>query len=190
VVAGVVLAAGASTRMGQNKLLLRVEGETLLRRAVTRALAAALAPVLVVVGHERERAEKEIEGLAVRAVYNPDHAAGQHTSFRAGIAAVPEDAGAAVVLLADMPRVTSEMIGALVVRWRETKAPLVISDYGGVHAPPTLYDRSLFAEILAQPGEGCGKAIVRRHRGEAAAVAWPAEALADVDVPADLAHAI
>jgi molybdenum cofactor cytidylyltransferase len=184
--------------MGENKLLLRVDhhgrrsaaGETLLRRAVSRALAAALAPVLVVVGHERERAEKELEGLAVRAVFNPDHAAGQHTSFRAGIAAVPEEAGAAVVLLADMPRVTSAMIEALVARWRETKAPLVVSDYGGVSAPPTLYDRSLFREILGQPGEESGKAIIRRHRDEAESVAWPAAALADVDVPADLAHAL
>ena len=176
--------------MGENKLLLRVEGETLLRRVVSRALTANLDPVLVVVGHERERAEKELEGLTVRTVFNPRHAAGQHTSFQAGIAAVPENAGAAVVLLVDMPRVTPVMIEALVNRWNETKAPLVVSDYDGVHAPPTLYDRSLFPEILGQPGEGCGKAIIRRHRDEAAAVAWPAEALADIDVPADLAHAL
>ena len=195
--AGVVLAAGASTRMGENKLLLRVDpegrrsaaGETLLRRAVTSAIAAGLDPVLVVVGHEREKAEKELEGLACRAVFNPQHAAGQHTSFRVGIAAVPENCDAAVVLLADMPRVTPVMVVALVTRWQESKAPLVVSDYGGVHAPPTLYGRSLFAEILGQPGEGCGKAIVRRHRDEAAAVSWPADDLADVDVPADLTHA-
>jgi molybdenum cofactor cytidylyltransferase len=189
VVAGVVLAAGASTRMGENKLLLRLEGQTLLRRVVTRAVAAGLEPVLVVVGHERERAEREIEGLRCRAVFNADYARGQHTSFRAGIAEVPEDAAAAVVLLADMPRVTSEMIASLVSRWRETKAPLVVSEYGGVQAPPTLYGRSLFPEILAG-GEGCGREIVRRHRSEACTVAWPAASLADVDVPADLAHAL
>ncbi len=184
--------------MGENKLLLRVDaegrrsasGETLLRRAVSLAIAAGLDPVLVVVGHERERAEKELQGLACRAVFNAAHAMGQHTSFRAGIAAVPEDCEAAVVLLADMPRVTPAMVAALVARWQESKSPLVVSDYGGVHAPPTLYDRSLFAEIVGQPGEGCGKAVVRRHRDEAAAIPWPADALADVDVPADLTHAL
>ena len=89
-----------------------------------------------------------------------------------------------------MPRVTAEMITALVERYRETAAPLVVSEYGGVHAPPTLYDRSLFAEIREMRGEGCGRQVVRRHREEASAVAWPADRLADVDVPADLAHAL
>ena len=187
-----VLAAGSSTRMGENKLFLRVEGETLLTRVVSRASAAGLDPVIVVVGFERERAERELAGLpfSYRAVFNAEHAEGQHTSFRAGIAAVPDANPAAVVLLADMPRVTAEMITALVKRYRETGAPLVISEYGGVHAPPTLYDRSLFAEILEMRGEGCGRQVVRRHREEASAVAWPAERLADVDVPADLAHAL
>ena len=73
--------------MGVNKLLLRVDGETLVRRVVSRALAAGLAPVIVVVGHERERVEQELAGLACRAVFNPKHAEGQHTSFQTGIGA-------------------------------------------------------------------------------------------------------
>ena len=185
-----VLAAGSSTRMGENKLLLRLDGESLIRRVVSRALAAGLDPVIVVLGFERERAEKELEGLRCRTVFNPDHAEGQHTSFRAGIAAVPESAPAAVVLLADMPRVTPEMISALVARWHDTPTPLVVSEYAGVHAPPTLYARSLFPEIASMSGDGCGKQVVRRHRDEASAVSWPAETMADVDVPADLAHAL
>ena len=189
-VAAVVLAAGASTRMGENKLFLRLHGETLLRRTVTRAAMAGLDPVIVVVGFERERAERELEGLECRAVFNPSHAEGQHTSFRAGIAAVPEEAAAAVVLLVDMPRVTAGMIGTLVERYRETRVPLVVSEYGGVHAPPTLYDQSLFSEILAMSGDGCGRQIVRRHREEASAVVWPAERLADLDAPADIVHAL
>ena len=189
-VAAVVLAAGASTRMGENKLFLRLDGETLLRRTVTRAIMAGLDPVIVVIGFERERAERELEGLACRAVFNPQHAEGQHTSFRAGIAAVPGNSAGAVVLLVDMPRVTAAMIGTLVERYRETRAPLVISDYTGVSAPPTLYDRSLVPEILAMKGDGCGRHIVKRHRDEASAVVWPAERLADLDAPADLVHAV
>jgi molybdenum cofactor cytidylyltransferase len=189
-VAGVVLAAGSSTRMGENKLFLRLEGETLLRRVANRAAAAGLDPVIVVIGFERERAESELAGLPSRTVFNADHAAGQHASFRAGIAAVPEEVSAAVVLLADMPRVTAEMIAALIARYRETTAPLVISEYGGVHAPPTLYDRALFPEIRSMKGDGCGRQLVRRHRDDASAISWPAERLADVDVPTDLAHAL
>jgi molybdenum cofactor cytidylyltransferase len=185
-VAGVVLAAGASTRMGENKLLLRLDGEALVARAARRAAAAGLDPVVVVLGHEAERVGRELDGIACRPVFNPDHATGQASSFRAGIAAVPEDAPAAVILLADMPHVTAEMIAALVGRYRQTRASLVVSEYGGVHAPPTLYDRSLFGEIRAMSGDGCGRQVVRRHRAEAQAVAWPAEWLADLDEPRDL----
>ncbi|HEX6746166.1 MAG TPA: nucleotidyltransferase family protein [Longimicrobium sp.] len=185
-VAGVVLAAGASTRFGRNKLLIEIDGETLLHRAVRRAGEAGLDPVLVVVGHEAERAMAEIADLPCRAVHNPDFAQGQNSSVRAGIAAVPADAAAAVIILADMPFVTAEMIAALVDRFRATGAPLVISEYEGVHAPPTLYSRTLFAELAAVEGERCGKHVVKQHRFEAERVAWPAAALADVDVPADV----
>jgi len=184
-VAGVVLAAGPSTRMGENKLFLRLEGETVLVRAVRRAIAAGLDPVIVVLGHEAERARTELSGLPCLPVVNPDYARGLNASARAGIAAIPASARAAVVLLADMPFVTDRMIAALVERYRESDAPLVISEYGGIQAPPTLYDRSLFAEVGDAEGEGCGKRVVRRHRSEAAAVAWPAAALADLDRPQD-----
>jgi molybdenum cofactor cytidylyltransferase len=167
--------------MGENKLVLVLEGETVLARAVRRALAAGLDPVIVVLGHEAEGAEKLLEGLPCRIVVNPDYARGMNSSARAGIAAVPADAAAAVVVLADMPLVTAEMIAAAVERFRESGAPLVISEYGGVQAPPTLYARSLFGEVGSPEGEGCGKRVIRRHRAEASVLEWPAAALADLD---------
>ena len=185
-VAGVVLAAGSSRRMGRNKLLLRLGGQSLLRRSVTQALEAGLDPVLVVLGHEADRGMAEIEGLACRPVVNENHERGMNSSVRAGIAEVPSDAEAAVILLADMPLVTGPMIAALVARYRESRPALVISDYEGVAAPPTLYDRRLFAELGASDGEGCGRRVIERHRAEAAVVGWPASALSDVDRPGDL----
>lgn len=185
-VAGVVLAAGSSRRMGANKLLLPLGGATVVRRAVETALAAGLDPVVVVVGHERERVRAELADLRCEPVPNPDHAEGIHTSLRAGIAAVPPGCGAAVVLLADMPLVTPEMVRVLVERFRAAEAPLVVSVYGGVLAPPALYGRAIFPELLAAEGEGAGKRIATRHRAEAIEVAWPAAALADLDEPADV----
>jgi molybdenum cofactor cytidylyltransferase len=184
-IAGVVLAAGASTRMGTNKLLLPIEGESLLRRAVRRALAAGLDPLVVVTGHEADRSRVELEGLSCRIVFNPRFAEGIHTSVRTGIEDVPASSPAAVVMLADMPYVTSEMVAALVEAYRRSKPPLVISQYGDAQAPPTLYDRSLFAELTIEPGEGCSKRVVRRHRDEALALVWPAPALTDLDFPED-----
>ena len=184
-VAGVVLAAGSSTRMGRNKLFFELDGETLLRRVVRRALDAGLDPVLVVVGHEAERARAELAGLPCTPVDNPDHVLGVNRSLRTGISHVPERARAAVVMLADMPFVTSRMVSTLVARYRESTAPLVISAYGEVNAPPMLYDRALFPELRQMSGSGCGRQVVRRHRDEAIAASWPEAALQDVDVPED-----
>ena len=186
-VAGIVLAAGAARRMGSNKLLMALEGESLLRRAARRALEAGLDPVVVVVGHEAERARAELHGLGCTAVDNPEHARGIATSLSAGVRALPAEAEAAVVLLADMPLVDAAMIRAVVARHAETGAPVVASRYGEATAPPTLYHRSLFPELSG--GEGRGREVVRRHRGEAAWVDWPEAALADVDVPGDLERA-
>ncbi len=184
-IAGVVLAAGASTRMGRNKLLFDIEGEPLVRRAVTHALAAGLDPVIVVLGHEADRVQRELVGLPCRTVLNADYALGVNGSLKTGVAAVPPDAGAVVVVLADMPFVTGDMIATLVARYRAGTAPLVISDYAGVNAPPMLYDRVLFGELQTMEGEGCGRQVVRRHRHEAIAVEWSADALTDLDVPED-----
>ena len=184
-VAGVVLAAGSSTRMGRNKLFFELDGETLLRRIVLRAIDAGLDPVLVVVGHEGARARAELAGLPCTPVDNPEHALGVNRSLRTGISHVPERARAAVVMLADMPFVTSRMVATLVARYREGTTPLVISAYGDVNAPPMLYDRALFPELQRMEGEGCGRQVVRRHRHEAVAVSWPPAALQDIDVPED-----
>lgn len=183
-VAGIVLAAGLSSRMGSNKLLLEVDGQSLLRRAVSRALAANLDPVIVVLGYEAERAMPEIEALGCRTVLNSDYREGIGSSLRAGIAAVPETAVAAVSMLADMPHVTREMLSHLIDTHHESGAPLVLSDYDGVTAPPFLYDRSLFAQIAELPGH-CDKRVIKRNRDRAVKVAWPASALDDVDEPTD-----
>jgi molybdenum cofactor cytidylyltransferase len=188
-IAGIVLAAGAGTRMGHSKLLVPIDGETLLRRAARRALAAGLDPVLVVVGHEAERARAEIDGLGCRAVLNPEHAKGMSTSLSAGIGAVPSESAAAVVLLADMPWVEVDMIRSVALRHAETGAPVVASRYGDALAPPTLFARSLFPELQGGVGEGRGREVVRRHAEAAAFVVWPSAALADLDVPGDLERA-
>jgi len=185
-IAGVVLAAGTSSRMGRNKLFLRLGGTSVLRRAVAAAREAGLDPVLVVLGHESDRALAELQGLACTPVLNQDYATGMNTSVRAGVSAVPADASGAVLMLADMPFVTAGMLRTLVERYRSAEAPLVVSTYGEVLAPPILYGRPLFGELRALDGDGCGKRVVKAHRREAIEMAWPPAALADLDVPEDL----
>jgi molybdenum cofactor cytidylyltransferase len=140
----------------------------------------------VVVGHEAGLARAALAGLAVTPVPNPRHAEGMGTSLSAGVAAVPAEAGAALVLLADMPLVEPAMIEAVVARWRETGAPVVASRYGAAVAPPTLFARELFPLLLGGSGEGGGRAVVRGQGGRARFVDWAPAALADLDVAEDV----
>jgi molybdenum cofactor cytidylyltransferase len=188
-VAGILLAAGAATRMGRNKLLLPLQGEPLVRRAARRALAAGLDPLLVVVGHEADLACAALAGLACTPVRNPRHADGMRTSLSAGVTAVGDGPEAALVLLADMPFVEPAMIEAVVARWRETGAPVVASRYGEALAPPTLYGRELFPLLLGGSGEGLGREVVRGQGERARFVDWPPAALADLDVAEDVVRA-
>jgi molybdenum cofactor cytidylyltransferase len=184
--AAVILAAGASRRMGRNKMLLPLEGESLLRRTTGRALRAGLSPVVVVLGHEVEQARAELAGLDVEIAVNPSYTGPTSESLHRGLERLGPDIAAAVVLLADMVLVTEEMIRAMLKEAVRTDAPLVVSRYGDVKAPPLLFRRELFPELLAWSGEGCGKAVVLRHEAEAAFVDWPVVALTDVDTPEDL----
>lgn len=188
-VAGLLLAAGTSSRMGANKLLFEAGGRSLLRGAVLQGVEAGLVPLYVVLGHEAGLARRELDDLGCEVVLNRDYEQGITSSLTTGVSALASHVPAVVVMLADMPRVDAPMIASLVARYRSTPAPLVISDYEGVNAPPVLYDRSLFAELRSLTGDsGCGRQVVARHRSEAEVLQWPAAALADIDVPEDFAR--
>jgi len=186
-----VLAAGASRRMGpgRNKMLLELEGEPLVRRAARRALTAGLSPVVVVLGHEADRARAVLGDLPVDLALNPNFTGPTSTSLHAGLDRLGRDVDAAVVLLGDMVHVSEAALAELVSRARTSDAPLVVSRYGDVTAPPLLFRRLLFGELRAWTGEGCGKAVVQAHQHEALYVDRGPEMLEDVDTPEDFQKA-
>jgi len=188
-IAGIVLAAGASRRMGTstNKLLLELDGEPMIRGVVRRAIEAGLEPVVVVTGHEPARIRASLEGLECRFVENPDYTGPTSGSLHAGLRALDASVSAAVVMLGDMVHVSAAMIRALSHGTRDAGARLAVSRYGAesVLAPPLLFHRGLWPELLAWTGEGCGKAVVMAHLDEAVMLDWPADALRDVDTPAE-----
>lgn len=184
-IAAVLLAAGASRRMGTNKLLLDVEGEPMVRRAARRALDAGCSPIVVVTGHEAERVRAALVGLDVAFAASPDPTGPTSVSLHAGLRALPPGASATIVMLSDMVHVSATMLRELLASAHGGDAPLVVSRYGDVLAPPLLFRRALWPELLAWNGEGCGKAVVNAHIGEAVIHEWPAKSLHDVDTPAD-----
>ena len=188
-IAGIILAAGASRRMGAsvNKLLLTIGGEPMIHRAVRQAYEAGLDPIVVVTGYEPDRIRLALEGLDCTFVQNADYTGPTSTSLHAALRSLDPSVDAALVMLGDMVRVTSEMVRAVAVEARESDAPLVVSCYGdeGILAPPLLFRRALWPELLAWTGEGCGKSVATAHLHEGIVLAWPLELLFDVDTPAD-----
>jgi molybdenum cofactor cytidylyltransferase len=182
-IAGIVLAAGQSRRMGTNKLLLMLEGESLARRACRRALAARLDPLIAVLGHDAERVRMTLADLNCRFAFNSNAHGPMSGSLHAGLKCLPPDIDAVVVMLADMVHVTERMLGDLTALASTSNAPLIVSRYGDTLAPPVLFRRALFSDLLGSTGEGCGKAVIEQHRARAHFVDWPVAALGDVDTP-------
>jgi molybdenum cofactor cytidylyltransferase len=186
----VVLAAGASRRMGEPKQLLRYGGESLLRRAVQAALGSRCRPVVVVLGAHAEVLRGEAAGAQV--VVNEEWAEGMSSSIRCGLraldAATPVLADAAILTLCDQPFVTSEVIDRLVAAYEEKRPALVASRYesGGeaTTGVPALFSRELFAELMELRGAEGAKRVITRHASEATHVSVP-EASFDVDTPED-----
>jgi molybdenum cofactor cytidylyltransferase len=189
-IGAVILAAGASTRMGVPKQLLQFGGETMLRRAASVALKTGCRPVVVVTGADAAAAREALRGLDVQEARNQQWESGISSSVRVGIEAVitanPQTA-AVVLMLCDQPFVTREIIAQLVAAHRETGCSIVASRYGGSHGVPALFDKIHFAELTTLEGDAGAKQIIRKHLPKVHLLSFP-EGEIDIDTPEDLAR--
>ncbi len=162
-VAGIILAAGKSSRMEKIKLLLDIHGKPMLGRVVESALHSALDEVIVVLGGEHERILESIDFKGATVVFNPDFLKGQSTSLKAGIAAVGESCDAALFLLGDLPLVDSGIIDAVLQKHKATRASIVVPVFAGKRGNPVLLARSLFPMVLALEGDIGARSILAAH---------------------------
>ena len=190
-VAGVVLAAGRSSRMApHNKLLLPDRtGKPMVARVVDNLLSSTARPVIVVVGHRGDEVVQALAGRPVTVVAAADFDAGLSASLRAGIAAVPDGADGAVVCLGDMPLVTGRMIDRLIQAYdpdegRAIAAPTCRGKLGN----PVLWDRRFFSEIIGLSGDMGARPLLQRHEDVLAQVEMDSDAvLRDFDTVDSLA---
>jgi molybdenum cofactor cytidylyltransferase len=188
-VAALVLAAGRSTRMGAvNKMLAEIGGKPLVRIAAEQAVASQAQPVIVVTGHEREKVEAALKGLPVRFVHNADYAEGLGTSLKAGIAAVPEEADAAIVCLGDMPQVDAALINRLIASFDPERGALVIvPSIDGRRGNPVVWSRRFFHDLMAIQGDVGARHLIGNYAEAVVEVPVAGEAaLTDVDTPESL----
>jgi 4-nitrophenyl phosphatase len=185
-VAAVVLAAGASTRLGQPKQLLDWGGVPLLARVTDVALSAGLTPVIVVLGSQAEAVRTALEGRPVQVVMNWRWQQGMSTSVQVGLAMLPPETEATVFLQCDQPLITADLLRALVARFEQTHAPIVHPTYADQRGTPALFARRLFPELATITGDEGGRGLIIRHARDVATVEiTDPRILADIDTPAD-----
>ena len=186
-VAGVLLAAGTSTRFGDdNKLLATLDGDSLVRHAARTLLDASVAPVVVVVGHEADRVRDALAGLDVRVVANDAYVEGQSTSVQVGIGALDATVDAAVVALGDMPFVDSETVETLVSAYEAGVGDAVAASHDGQRGNPVLFDRRFFADLTTVEGDIGGRQLLLERDGTACVAVADSGVRRDIDEPGDL----
>jgi molybdenum cofactor cytidylyltransferase len=186
-IGGVVLAAGASRRMGKPKQLLQFRGSTILRRVVEEALASSLSRVLVVVGAHAPVAAAALRGLPVGIIENVDWAQGQGSSVATGVRALRErapDTTGVVLLLSDQPLVTASSIDLLITTHRTTGTLIVCSRRGDRLEAPALFSFAFFDELAALRDDAGSREILTRNESRALGIDLP-DAEFDIDTPED-----
>jgi molybdenum cofactor cytidylyltransferase len=185
-VAGIILAAGRSTRMGgPNKLLEEIHGKPLVRIVAEQVLASRARPVTVITGHQRERVEHALAGLPVKFVHNPEYATGLSTSLRIGIGAVPAEADGAIVCLGDMPQVSAALIDRLVAAFNPARGALiVVPTLQGKRGNPVVWSRRFFPDLVGVEGDVGARHLIGSYAEAVTEVpVEDAAALTDVDTP-------
>ena len=179
----VVLAAGASRRLGRPKQLLSLEGVPLAQHALERAAATAAGEVIVVLGYEAERVADALTlpPQRGRIVVNPDFASGQAGSLRAGLRAARPEALAALVLLGDQPRLRPEVIEAVIAAWLAGAGPAVRAEYSGRPGHPVILDRALWPELERLAGDRGARDLLASRPADVMGVEVGGDPPADVD---------
>lgn len=184
-ISAVILAAGASKRLGQPKQLIRIQGESLLRRTARFAVQAGCSRVWVVLGYAPDQMRPELGGLPVQMLINAGWSQGMASSLRAGISAAQVSADAVLLLVCDQVRLTADHLRTLLERHRERHAPITASEYGGRAGVPAIFSARLYPELMQIEEDRGARAVIERHGAETEMVPWPDGAL-DLDTPEQL----
>ena len=185
----IILAAGASTRMGEPKQLLPITGHPLVIRAAEAALASSAWPVVVVVGAHADKIRPLLAPYPVLIAENPAWIEGMASSLRTGIATLQQfsrSLNAAVVALCDQPAFSAQIIDQLINVQRESGRSIVASHYNGRNGAPALFLREHFAALSTLTGEAGARDLLNSAPEAVATVDLP-EMATDLDTPADYA---
>jgi molybdenum cofactor cytidylyltransferase len=184
-VSAVILAAGASSRLGRPKQLVQFQGRSLLRRAAETACASRAEEVLVVLGYDAPEMRSDLDGLRVRVLENPLWRDGIGSSIRHGITSLSPVSEGALLMVCDQVRLTAGHLNALIDAFARTPDRPVASAYGGSPGVPALFPRALFGELLLLKGDRGAQRVLFAHEEELVTLPWP-DGMLDVDTAPDV----
>lgn len=183
-IAGLLLAAGSSSRLGRPKQLIEFDGETLIRRAANALINAGCEPVIVVLGSEVELSKQQLNGLNVRIAENAAWQTGMSSSIREGMShVILENVDGVLISVCDQPQVTAGHLQTLATRFAETHAAVTAAEYDNILGVPAVFSRELFDDLMNLTGDKGARDLIRNH--PAVSVSMP-EAAFDIDTEADL----
>lgn len=190
-VAAVILAAGASRRLGQPKQLLLFSGETLLARAVRIASEAGAEPVFAVLGAQSEAIAQALAASSARVVLNTEWQSGLASSVRAGVHAVQQQSPSVEGILlmnCDQPRLDATHLRALLAEFAlQAGQGIAASSYSGARGVPAIFPRALFGQLRQLTGDKGARALLSQSSIPVSLVPFAGGEL-DIDTPVDLAH--
>lgn len=186
-IAVIIIAAGASSRLGRPKQLLHYANKPMLQHLLQVSSDSVAAKVIVVLGANAEKITSEVAFGEAQVVVNEGWQEGMASSIRTGIKVLveiePLIAGA-IIMLCDQPYITSTLLDCLITTYLNTDKPIVASEYNSVLGSPAFFQRSIFPELLQLKGDAGAKVIIQQHSKEVEAVAFSKGDI-DIDTPAD-----
>jgi len=185
-IAALILAAGRSSRMGQeNKLLMRIDGQSMIARVAGQIAQAGLDPCIAVTGHAHEAVRAALSQTSVSFTHNPDYAQGLSSSLRAGLQAVGGDVDGVLICLGDMPDVRAAHLQKLIAAFDPAEGRAIcVPTFQGKRGNPVLFGAQFFAEMMAVVGDAGAKHLIGEHSELVCEVAMQdAAVLLDLDTP-------
>jgi molybdenum cofactor cytidylyltransferase len=182
----ILLAAGASTRMGTAKQLLPYRGCSLVRYMAEVALGSKCQPIVVVLGANADRIKPEIATLPLQIALNDRWSSGMGTSIVAGVQQIGagQSLDAVIIMLCDQPLVTSFHLNQLIFAYEATHRPAMASAYANTLGVPALFDRGLFPDLLSLTANVGAKYLIGQYGDRVYPVSFPQGAI-DLDTPED-----
>lgn len=175
-IGAIILAAGASTRMGTSKQMLEIQGENLLTRTIKTVAAAGIDDMAIVLGAREQTHRAVLGAYKADIVINTDWERGMGSSIKRGLKylmASQADLDAAIIFVCDQPMLTSDIISEIVSAFLTTKKPIVASGYSDSAGVPALFARSLFTTLNDLPDDQGAKKIIKQHPADVVMVPFP-----------------